>query len=63
MLETLDERGDLDTHVQPEVFFIDPKKGLAGLRKVLGLTQTPARTAVERAVRWLLDDSKRRTMP
>jgi excinuclease ABC subunit C len=27
--------------VQPEVFYIDPKKGLAGLRKVLGLSQTP----------------------
>jgi len=41
MLETLDERGELDTHVQPEVFYIDPKKGLAGLRKVLKLTKTP----------------------
>jgi excinuclease ABC subunit C len=27
--------------VQPEVFHIDPKKGLAGLRKVLRLAQTP----------------------
>ncbi len=35
MLETLDERGELDTHAQPEVFYIDPKKGLAGLKKVL----------------------------
>ncbi len=41
MLETLDERGELDTHAQPEVFYIDPKKGLAGLRKVLKLSQTP----------------------
>ncbi|MEZ6070669.1 MAG: UvrB/UvrC motif-containing protein [Pirellulales bacterium] len=41
LLETLDERGDLETHVQPEVFFIDPKKGLAGLRKVLRLEETP----------------------
>jgi len=41
MLETLDQRGELDTHVQPEVFYIDPKKGLAGLRKVLKLTETP----------------------
>ena len=41
MLETLDQRGDLDTHAQPEVFYIDPKKGLAGLRKVLKLEQTP----------------------
>ena len=35
MLETLDERGELETHVQPEVFPIDPKRGLAGLQKVL----------------------------
>ncbi|WP_153557175.1 excinuclease ABC subunit UvrC [Roseimaritima sediminicola] len=41
MLERLDERGELDTHAQPEVFYIDPKKGLAGLRKVLGLKETP----------------------
>ncbi|MFT5525989.1 MAG: excinuclease ABC subunit C [Pirellulaceae bacterium] len=41
MLETLDERGELDTHVQPEVFYIDPKKGLTGLRKVLKLDETP----------------------
>lgn len=41
MLEKLDERGELDSHAQPEVFYIDPKKGLAGLRKVLGLSETP----------------------
>ncbi len=41
MLERLDERGELDTHVQPEVFYIDPKKGLAGLQKVLKLTSQP----------------------
>lgn len=41
MLETLDKRGELDTHAQPEVFQIDPKKGLNGLRKVLGLSETP----------------------
>ncbi len=41
MLETLDQRGDLDEHAQPEVFYIDPKKGLAGLRKVLHLSETP----------------------
>jgi excinuclease ABC subunit C len=43
MLETLDERGELETHVQPEVFFVDPKKGLAGLQRVLKL-DTPPRT-------------------
>jgi excinuclease ABC subunit C len=41
MIETLDQRGELDTHVQPEVFQIDPKKGLMGLRKVLKLAETP----------------------
>ena len=41
MLKRLDERGELDTHAQPEVFYIDPKKGLNGLRKVLGLDGTP----------------------
>lgn len=41
MLERLDERGELETHAQPEVFYIDPKKGLAGLRKVLALDKTP----------------------
>ena len=41
MLQTLDQRGELDTHAQPEVFYIDPKKGLAGLRRVLKLDQTP----------------------
>jgi len=41
LLETLDQRGELDAHVQPEVFPIDPKKGLAGLQKVLHLTKRP----------------------
>jgi len=41
LLETLDERGELDTHVQPEVFPVDPKKGLAGLRRVLRLERPP----------------------
>lgn len=41
LLETLDQRGDLEENVQPEVFLVDPKKGLAGLEKVLGLKQTP----------------------
>lgn len=41
LLENLDRRGEIDTHVQPEVFYIDPKKGLAGLRKVLKLAETP----------------------
>ena len=41
LLETLDQRGDLEEHVQPEVFLVDPKKGLAGLQKVLGLAAPP----------------------
>jgi len=41
LLETLDQRGDLEEHVQPEVFLVDPKKGLAGLEKVLGLARPP----------------------
>ena len=41
MLESLDRRGELDTHEQPEVFHIDPKKGLAGLKQVLKLKETP----------------------
>ncbi len=41
MLESLDKRGEIDIHAQPEVFYVDPKKGLQGLRKVLGLNETP----------------------
>ncbi len=41
LLETLDQRGELDTHVQPEVFHMDPKRGLAGLQRVLGLEKRP----------------------
>lgn len=41
MLRSLDDRGELDSHAQPEVFYIDPKKGLAGLRKVLKLPEEP----------------------
>lgn len=41
LLETLDQRGELDKHVQPEVFPIDPRRGLAGLQKVLHLPERP----------------------
>ncbi len=41
LIENLDKRGEIDTHAQPEVFYIDPKKGLRGLRKVLGLSEEP----------------------
>ena len=40
-LQKLGQRGDADKDVQPEVFPIDPKRGLAGLRKVLGLEKPP----------------------
>jgi len=41
MLESLNERGDLEKHEQPEVFYMDPKKGLGGLQKVLKLKKAP----------------------
>jgi excinuclease ABC subunit C len=41
LLETLEDRGELNTHVQPEVFPIDPKKGLAALQRILELAQPP----------------------
>jgi excinuclease ABC subunit C len=40
-LKKLEMRGEVDKDVQPHVFQIDPKKGLFGLRKVLGLPKTP----------------------
>ena len=42
-LKNLNLRGDLESHAQPEVFYIDPKKGLSALVKALGLNQTPRR--------------------
>ncbi len=40
-LESLNLRGRVDEHVQPEVFFIDPKKGLRGLKKIFKLPREP----------------------
>lgn len=40
-IRKLDLRGKVDTDPQPEVFPIDPKKGLRGLQKVLGLAKPP----------------------
>ena len=40
-LEDLHLRGDLEEHAQPEVFYIDPKKGLTGLRKTFRLPELP----------------------
>jgi excinuclease ABC subunit C len=42
-LNSLSLRGDLESHAQPEVFYIDPQKGLAGLKKVLKLSEIPRR--------------------
>jgi excinuclease ABC subunit C len=41
MLESLRDRGEIDKHEQPEVFYIDPNKGLTGLQKILKLDQKP----------------------
>src|SRR6185437_1078078 len=40
-LQNLDLRVDADRDAQPEVFPIDPKKGLRGLQQVLGLAKPP----------------------
>lgn len=40
-LEALSLRGNLNDHVQPEVFYIDPRKGLLGLKKVFQLPKVP----------------------
>ena len=42
-LESLNLRGDLKAHAQPEVFYVDPKKGLLGLKKVFDLPELPRR--------------------
>ncbi len=41
LLENLDQRGEIDTHAQPEVFHIDPKKGIRGLKKILEMDREP----------------------
>lgn len=43
LLENLSLRGNLDEHVQPEVFFVDPCKGLVGLQKIFKLSAPPRR--------------------
>jgi excinuclease ABC subunit C len=40
-LESLNLRGNLEEHVQPEVFYIDPKKGLKGLKQIFSLPEQP----------------------
>jgi excinuclease ABC subunit C len=41
MLESLSLRGELDKHEQPEVFYMDPKKGVASLQQELRLSIPP----------------------
>ena len=43
LLENLNLRGDLREHAQPEVFQVDPKRGLLGLKKVFDLPAVPRR--------------------
>lgn len=40
-LQHLELRGDVNRDIQPEVFHTDPKKGLMGLKKALGLAEVP----------------------
>lgn len=42
-LENLNLRGDLQEHAQPEVFQIDPKRGVRGLQKIFNLPTPPRR--------------------
>ncbi len=42
-LENLNLRGNLEDHVQPEVFYIDPKRGMSGLKKIFNLPMAPRR--------------------
>ena len=41
LIETLDQRGNINTHVQPEVFQIDPRRGVVGLQKLFKLPEPP----------------------
>jgi excinuclease ABC subunit C len=40
-LENLNLRGNLADHAQPEVFYVDPRKGLKGLKQILKLDSLP----------------------
>lgn len=40
-IESLALSGDVDTHVQPEVFFVDPTAGLDAIAELLGLESRP----------------------
>lgn len=40
-LESLKLRGNLADHAQPEAFYVDPRKGLKGLKKIFDLPELP----------------------
>ncbi len=40
-IESLGLRGNVETDLQPEAFTMDPKRGLVGLKKILGLKSIP----------------------
>jgi excinuclease ABC subunit C len=40
-IETLNKHGDIETHVQPEAFMIDPRRGVLGLKKIFKLSEIP----------------------
>ena len=40
-LSSLDQRGNVDTHLQPELFAVDPRRGVLGLQKVFKLEKIP----------------------
>ena len=42
-LENLSLRGDLEANAQPEVFYVDPQRGLKGLQKIFQLPALPRR--------------------
>jgi len=42
-LESLNLRGNLSDHAQPEVFYIDPRRGMNGLKKIFNLDKVPRR--------------------
>lgn len=43
LLNELHLRGDLESHQQPEAFYVDPKKGVAGLKQIFKLPDLPRR--------------------
>jgi excinuclease ABC subunit C len=40
-LQELDKRGNVDTHLQPELFAVDPRRGVLALKKVFKLENIP----------------------